>query len=81
MVKFNSAGVRQWGTFYGGLGNETGVSCCTNKFGTVYLSGTTNSNNGTTIATASGHQPNVGGGTSDAFLVRFDSLGNRQLSG
>jgi hypothetical protein len=75
LVKFNSSGVRQWGTYYGGTGNEEGRSCATDASGDIYLSGVTRSTSG--IATTGAHQTTNGGG-SDAFLVKFNSSGVRQ---
>ncbi len=77
LVKFNSSGVRQWGTYYGGIGNEYGYSCVTDATGNVYFTGDTGSNTGTVIATAGAHQTIHGGGP-DAFLVKFNSSGVRQ---
>ena len=69
MVKFNSSGVRQWGTYYGGTGSEYGYSCATDASGNVYLSGSTGSTTG--IATIGAHLATYGGSV-DAFLVKFD---------
>ena len=77
LVQFNSSGVRQWGTYYGGAGSETGSSCVTDASGNVYLSGSTSSSTGVVIATPASHQPVCGGG-SDAFLAKFNSSGVRQ---
>ena len=77
LVKFNSAGIRQWGTYYGGSGNDYGYSCATDATGNVYLAGYTDTNSGTSIATSGSHQSAYGGGT-DAFLVKFNSAGTRQ---
>ncbi len=74
LVKFNSLGVRQWGTYYGGSGTETAFHCTTDAVGNVYLSGYTNS---TTSIASGGHQNTYGGGN-DAFLVKFNSSGARQ---
>jgi len=71
LVKFNSSGVRQWGTYYGGVGGDNGNSCATDATGNVYLVGTTNSSL-TAIATLGSHQSTYGGGTNDAFLVKFN---------
>jgi hypothetical protein len=79
LVKFNASGVRTWGTYYGGLGNDIGWFCSTDPSGNVYLTGYTNSNTGTVIATSGAHQSAHGGGN-DAFLVRFDANGLRQWS-
>ena len=78
LIKFNSLGVRQWGTYYGGTGSEAGLSCVTDVSGDVYLSGYTSTNTSTVIATAGAHQTTYGGGSNDAFLVKFNSLGVRQ---
>ena len=79
LVKFNSAGVRQWGTYYGGSGNATAFSCATDANGNVYMAGWAFEWSGTSIATAGSHQPNYGGGSNwDAFLVKFNSAGIRQ---
>ena len=43
LVKFNSSGVRQWGTYYGGTGNDMAYSCATDASGNIYLSGYTTS--------------------------------------
>eukprot|EP01036_Dinobryon_divergens_P030161 gene30161-39358_t len=76
LVKFNSAGVRQWATYYGGSGDEQGYSVATDISGNVYLSGQTFSSSG--IATSGAYQTAHGGGGGDAFIVKFDSLGVRQ---
>jgi hypothetical protein len=75
LTKFNNNGVRQWGTYYGSFGNELSYSCATEASGHVYLSGYTSSNSG--IASG-GVQNTYGGGTYDAFLVKFNSGGVRQ---
>ncbi len=76
LVKFNSDGVRLWGTYYGGSYLEEGYSVTTDGSGYVYLAGSTNSSNA--IATDSSHQSSYGGGNTDAFLVKFNSNGVRQ---
>lgn len=75
LVKFNSNGIRQWGTYYGGSANEVGNACVTDALGNVYLSGSTMSNNA--IATAGSHQATFGG-VLDAYLVKFNTNGVRQ---
>ena len=81
LVKFNSSGVKQWGTYFGGpytlaSGMEKGLSCATDALGNVYMTGHTPSTSG--IATAGAHQTIYGGSSTDAFLVKFNSSGVRQ---
>lgn len=74
LVKFNSAGVRQWGTYYGGTGEEAAYGLSVDGTGNIYLSGYTNSASG--ISQTGGHQTIIGGGY-DAFLVKFNTSGTR----
>ena len=77
LVKFNSNGVRQWATYYGGPGSEGGSICMVDASGSIYLGGTTTTSTGIGIASAGGHQPNYGGNSSDAYLAKFNSSGSR----
>jgi len=74
LVKFNSDGVRQWGTYYGGELWESGY-CTTDVSGNVYLAGFTSSS--VNIASEGAHQTTLGWGD-DAYLVKFNSDGVRQ---
>lgn len=74
LAKFNSVGVRQWGTYYGGGGTDGAYRCAVDGTGNVYMSGYTNSPSN--IA-ASGFQNSLGGGQ-DAFLIKFNAGGTRQ---
>jgi hypothetical protein len=78
IAKFSSAGVRQWATYYGGVGSDFGEACSVDGSGNVYLGGLTDSNSPGVIATVGSHQVNYGGGLQDAFLVKFNSSGVRQ---
>jgi len=71
LTKFNSSGVRQWGSYYGGTGNEEGNSIACDTLGNVYIAGSTTSSLGNVIATSGGHQ-SVYAGQIDAYLVKFD---------
>ncbi len=77
LVKFNSAGIRQWATYYGGSGNENPLNenpIAIDDSGNIYLTGTTFSSNG--ISTPGAYQENINGGQ-DAFIVKFNSAGAR----
>lgn len=76
LVKFDSLGVRQWATYYGGTGNEAYAQVALDASGNIYLAGQTSSTNN--ISTFGCHQFGYGGGTYDGFLVKFNSAGVRQ---
>ena len=80
LAKFNSAGTRQWSTYYGGYGNEQATGLATDSAGDVYLTGsTTSSNSGNPIATTGAYMPYLqNNGTSSPFLVKFNAAGTRQ---
>ena len=75
LVKFDTSGVRQWATFFGGAGDDKPEMCTTDKLGNVYIVGQTSSSNG--MSTPSVHQPAYAG-NNDGFLEKFDSNGFRQ---
>lgn len=80
LAKFNASGVRQWGTYYGGTGQDRGTSCAVDLNGNVYLAGSSNTPTSAAIAVG-GHQNNYGGGNdfgTDAFLAKFNTNGVRQ---
>lgn len=78
LAKFTSSGNRLWGTYYGGIGQDD-IMGCTIKGSNLYISGRSDSNNGTSIATPASHQPLLGG-NKDSFLASFDLNGSRQWS-
>lgn len=75
LVKFNTSGVRQWATYYGGTGYDDNEAVAFDGLGNVYLAGYTNSTTG--IATGGAYQSAIGGGN-DGFLVKFNDSGVRQ---
>lgn len=73
LAKFDSLGNKLWCTYYGGNKADYGTSLCSDETGHIYIIGTTNSN---VFPTFNGFQ-NAHGGSFDAFLVKFDTNGNR----
>lgn len=69
VAKFNSAGVRQWGTYYGGTQADPVQFIACDKSGNFYFGGTTSS--GEAVATSGGHQTTYGGGT-DGYVVKMN---------
>lgn len=81
LIKMNSAGVRQWATYYGGTGFEFGNRCRVDQSGNIYLVGGTTSTNTGVIATNDGFQSTMSSTNitqeGDGFLVKFNSAGVR----
>ncbi len=79
LVKLNSKGIRQWGTYLGGAGRESTAYSTRNldcdQAGNIYVTSTTTSTSG--IATAGSHQGTLAG-EEDAYLVKFNSNGEQQ---
>jgi hypothetical protein len=75
LVKFDSSGHRKWATYYGGNQGDYGTGIVVDTSGYIYMGGLTSSTSG--ISTTGSQQPTYGGGSSDAFLAKFDSLGHR----
>lgn len=83
IVKYDSAGMRMWGTYFGGWANDGIVDCIkTYDNSLLIVAGSTNSHSG--IATSGAYQPNwyenyngQGNGYNDGFLAAFDFDGNQ----
>lgn len=73
VAKFNSSGVRQWGTYYGDSGFEEtwGIKC--DALNNIIITGFSSSLSG--LSTPPCHQ-NFSGGGQDAFIAKFNSSGN-----
>ncbi|MBG6061539.1 gliding motility-associated-like protein [Flavobacterium sp. CG_9.1] len=75
IAKFNTEGIRQWGTYYGS-NNFIGIDNCESSFtsanGDVYITGNTRSQ--TDIATTGSFQP-VNNGSDEGFISKFDTYG------
>lgn len=63
IVKFNNAGIRQWGTYYGGNGVAYANEITTDNSGDIYLTGTTYPNDKAEEKDSRG------------FMVKFDASG------
>jgi PKD repeat protein len=81
LVKFNSSGVRQWGTYFGGDANDRFNGIALDDSSNVYLVGQTLSQ--ATLSkplpvTAGCWQTNRGGGSAyDGMIAKFSSSGSR----
>ncbi len=73
LAKFNSNGVRQWGTYFGGSSYDIGYGIYVTTYGVVYICGDTNSP--ANIASVGAHQTIYGGGIDDAVLAKFSTNG------
>jgi len=75
LAKFSAIGKLDWGTYFGGSGDDLGVGLSTDASGNVYMGGQTNSNAG--IATSGAQQSTFGGGANygDGFLAKFNNSG------
>ncbi len=79
LVKFDSSGVRQWGTYYGGTGEDYAFDVAIAASGSVYIAGASAS--AASIASTGAHQTVYGGagvdGRGDGFVAKFNSAGAR----
>ena len=75
IAKFNSSGLRLWGTYYGGNGDDYCSGISIDNSGNIAISGYSNSSNN--IA-SNGCYQSIIGGLSDAFIAKFNSFGIRQ---
>lgn len=75
LAKFNTDGVRQWGSYYGSenvQGNDNCESSFTSDEGNIYLTGNTRS--ATDIASPDSFQP-TNNGSDEGFISKFDTTG------
>ena len=77
ILKFNSSGVRLWATFYGGSNTDIGYSICTDNLGALYVTGNTFSINFPKQELLGSYNQTTKGGLSDAFILKFNSSGER----
>lgn len=77
IVKFNNKGVRQWGTYYGGSGDDYSYGIDADSVGNIYVTGYFRSTS-STLATSGAYQTSFGGGNYDAYVLKFNKNGARQ---
>ncbi|XZF16234.1 SBBP repeat-containing protein [Chitinophagaceae bacterium MMS25-I14] len=75
LAKFDSTGVRKWATYYGDTLEENAQMAFVNEDGNIWLTGFTTST--VNMASPGAYQSTYGGGTDDAFIVKFDTAGTR----
>ncbi|SHM56423.1 DUF7948 domain-containing protein [Flavobacterium xanthum] len=77
LVKLNSFGIREWGTYYGGFSSDKGNDISFDNDNNVYLVGVTSSYGN--IATNNTHQPThaLGYLDDDGFIAKFTTQGVR----
>ncbi|MCP4110290.1 MAG: hypothetical protein GY749_33005 [Desulfobacteraceae bacterium] len=76
LSKFDSSGDQIWGTYFGGTDLERGYSVTTDTDGNVYIAGETRTSDSIAY---NGHQNTFGGGTSDAFIAKFNGADGRLI--
>ena len=72
ILKFNSKGVRQWTTFYGGGSEDLGSSVCIDNKDNLYITGFTRSSNFPLKKLAGAYWQNT---FTNYFLIKFNSQG------
>ncbi|MBP7512087.1 MAG: SBBP repeat-containing protein, partial [Bacteroidia bacterium] len=74
LVKFSTAGLVKWASFYGGSKAEIIYGVATDLVGNIYISGSTSSDTG--IATPGSYKPSQSvANTTDGFMAKFNTLG------
>lgn len=79
IVKFNSSGVRQWATYYGGNYEDIARSICADSQGNIYITGQNNSQNFPTQQLAGAYWQQRGNLYGNSiFILKFNMQGIRQ---
>ncbi len=75
IVQYNSIGIKQWGTYYGGndgINSDKLFHVTTNNAGEIFIAGCTDSDTG--IATIASYRSSISGMT-DGYFAKFSSYG------
>ena len=75
LVKFNSAGIRQYGTFLGGAGSDITTSIAVGANGITYVGGHTNSTSGVSYPDYAGVYQYIHAEAVDGFIAQFNDAG------
>ena len=80
ILKFNSDGIRQWATFYGGGGSDKGRSITSDDNNNILITGESESKNLPVYDPGGGayFQDTNGGDWYDTYILKFSSSGVRQ---
>lgn len=81
LVKFSTAGVRQWATYYNGIHlaySHSSITC--DAMNNIYIGGAVSAANAVNMTTAGCYQSTFGGGLRDAFVAKFNGTGQRLWS-
>jgi len=77
LVKLNSSGIRLWGTYYGGEGNDSQYAIDTDVNNNIYFVGQTDSRESITSTGSFQESFTDVRGQSEAILIKFSPDGNR----
>jgi len=77
LAKFNPAGQRLWGTYFGGPADDFGYDVCVDGTNNIYVMGNTSSAVNISLGTGFQLAP---GSVDDGFVAKFNASGNLQWS-
>ena len=79
ILKFNSNGIRQWATYYGGCSWEEAYSITTDGNNNIFITGLTTSSDLPLLNPGGGaYYQSTNGGSKSTFILKFNSNGVRQ---